>query len=254
MLFFTLQERRNRLLTRSHHDPDKAGLPATDARHCKDPDQPRHTVPVKKRLGPQSSMHSIPDKMPVRLDPETLLSVVTNSPPAYNSLADEDRLSARSHTDTHFPDNDNNVRPDISHPDNRTVITLLSDADDDLSLISSRESSVVSSRSSRTRAARSFLPLNSPGRASARLHGKIARQFSKSLGNLSLSPDAAMRTNNNKVSLRVNDDEYAYYDESDEDEEGEDDFHIRLRNHHHPFLVSRLSVTAPGECMIYQRC
>jgi hypothetical protein len=78
------------------------------------------------------------------------------------------------------------------------------------------------------------------------VQGKIARQFSKSLGNLSISPDAPMRTNNNKVSLRVNDDEYAYYDESDEDEEGEDDFHSRL-HHHHPFLVSRLSVTAPGE-------
>jgi hypothetical protein len=181
--------------------------------------------------------------MPGRLDPDTLLSEVTNSSPAYNSPADEGRLSARSHTDTSFPDN-SDARPDISHPENRTVITLLSDADD-LSLISSRESSVVSSRSSGTRAARPFLPLNSPGRASARVQGKIARQFSKSLSNLSLSPGAPMRTNNNKVSLRVNDDEYAYCDESDEDEEGEDDFHARL--HRHPFLVSRLSVTAPGE-------
>jgi len=240
MIFFVLKERRNRLLSRSHHDPDQAGLPATEAVHCSDPDQPGHTVPVKKRLAPQTSVHTIPG----RLDPDTFLSV-TDSPPAYNS-PDEGRLSARSHTDTSFPDNDYNVRPDISHPDNRTVITLLSDADN-LSLVSSRESSVVSSRSSRTRAARPFFPLDRPGRASARVQGKIARQFSKSLGNLSISPDAPMRTNNNKVSLRVNDDEYAYYDESDEDEEGEDDFHSRL--HHHPFLVSRLSVTAPGECV-----
>jgi hypothetical protein len=191
-------------------------------------------------------VHPIPDKMPGRPDPDTFLSAVTDSPPAYNS-PDEGRLS--------FADN-NNVHSDISHPENRTVITLLSDADD-LSLISSRESSVVSSRSSRTRASRPFLPLNSPGRASARVQGKIARQFSKSLGNLYISPNAPMSTNNNKVSLRVNDDEYAYYDESDEDEkeEGEDDLQSRLHhNHHRPFVVSRLSVTAPGECMIYQRC
>jgi len=145
--------------------------------------------------------------------------------------------------------------PAISAPDNRTIITLLSDTED---RISSRESSVVSSASSRERRQHPFMDNDATGRHQPPLpprgEGTIARQFSKSLVNLS-SP-ASGSSWISTVSLMVRDpyDCYDDYDSdlmSDDDKESDDSAH-RHHNHHHA-VQSRLSVTAPGMYILVHR-